>query len=56
VAHFVNRLVFCMFAEDTGLLPQGYFYGMIDRCSGRNDRLFAGYRRLISALISRAGS
>ena len=21
VAHFVNRLVFCMFAEDAGLLP-----------------------------------
>ncbi len=23
VAHFLNRLVFCLFAEDTGLLPKG---------------------------------
>ncbi len=25
VAHFLNRLVFCMFAEDSGLLPAGLF-------------------------------
>lgn len=25
VAHFLNRLVFCMFAEDAGLLPNGLF-------------------------------
>jgi hypothetical protein len=25
VAHFVNQLVFCFFAEDAGLLPDGYF-------------------------------
>ena len=30
VAHFVNRLVFCMFAEDVGLLPNGMFTRMLE--------------------------
>ena len=30
VAHFVNRLVFCMFAEDVGLLPEKLFEKMLD--------------------------
>ena len=31
VAHFVNRLVFCMFAEDTGLLPNDMFTRMLEQ-------------------------
>ena len=31
VAHFVNRLVFCMFAEDVGLLPDNMFTRMLER-------------------------
>lgn len=30
VAHFINRLVFCMFAEDIGLLPNNMFMRMLD--------------------------
>ena len=30
VAHFVNRLVFCMFAEDVGLLPSDLFSRMLE--------------------------
>ena len=30
VAHFVNRLVFCMFAEDVGLLPDNMFTRMLE--------------------------
>ena len=30
VAHFVNRLVFCMFAEDVSLLPDKLFQKMLD--------------------------
>lgn len=30
VAHFVNRLVFCMFAEDVDLLPKKLFSKMLD--------------------------
>ncbi|MDK2775275.1 MAG: N-6 DNA methylase, partial [Tabrizicola sp.] len=40
VAHFVNRLVFCMFAEDVGLLPDGLFSAMIEECRGNNAHLF----------------
>ena len=32
VAHFVNRLVFCMFAEDVGLLPNRMFERMLKHC------------------------
>ena len=32
VAHFVNRLVFCMFAEDVGLLPNKMFQKMLELC------------------------
>ena len=31
VAHFVNRLVFCMFANDVGLLPNNVFIRMLER-------------------------
>ncbi|WVT72141.1 DNA methyltransferase [Sinorhizobium chiapasense] len=31
VAHFINRLVFCMFAEDVKLLPDSIFSRMLDR-------------------------
>jgi type II restriction/modification system DNA methylase subunit YeeA len=40
VAHFVNRLVFCMFAEDVHLLPEKIFSQMIDACQGVNAHLF----------------
>ena len=30
VAHFINRLVFCMFAEDVGLLPNLMFTRMLE--------------------------
>ncbi len=31
VAHFVNRLVFCMFVEDVGLLPDNMFTRMLEQ-------------------------
>ncbi len=31
VAHFINRLVFCMFAEDIGILPDRLFTKLVDR-------------------------
>ena len=33
VAHFVNRLVFCMFADDVGLLPDHMFTRMLRQAS-----------------------
>jgi len=37
VAHFVNRLVFCMFAEDVGLLPNAMFTRMLEHARQRPD-------------------
>jgi type II restriction/modification system DNA methylase subunit YeeA len=34
VAHFINRLVFCMFAEDVGLLPNQMFRRMLEHAVG----------------------
>ncbi len=42
VAHFINRLVFCMFAEDIGLLPNKMFGRMLeqaDRAPGEFEEL-----------------
>ena len=32
VAHFVNKLLFCMFAEDIGILPEQLFTRMLEAC------------------------
>ena len=37
VAHFINRLVFCMFAEDVGLLPNSMFSRMLDAAARSGD-------------------
>lgn len=52
VAHFVNRLVFCMFAEDINLLPRQLFTQILDRSHARPElseqlfsQLFASMRK-----------
>lgn len=50
VAHFVNRLVFCMFAEDVNLLPDKMFERMI-KVSRPKPETFAGQAsKLFSAM------
>ena len=44
VAHFVNRLVFCMFAEDVGLLPTLMFTRMLEHAVGSPAQWCAGGR------------
>src|SRR5665213_3037255 len=39
IARFLNRLVFCMFAEDTGLLPENLFTNIL-KASLRNPKHF----------------
>ncbi len=52
VAHFVNRLVFCMFAEDVGLLPDSMFTRMLER-TRRDPAKFADYAsRLFGAMAA----
>jgi len=55
VAHFINRLVFCLFADDVGLLPAGLFERMLD-ASRKRPAQFEGYaRRLFAAMAERGG-
>ena len=52
VAHFVNRLVFCMFAEDVGLLPDNLFTRMLEQAhpAGRVDFPRPGAADLFGAM------
>ena len=54
VAHFVNRLVFCMFAEDVGLLPEQMFRRMLDQARLRPEE-FAGYASELFGAMHRQG-
>ena len=50
VAHFVNRLVFCMFAEDVGLLPDDMFTRMLEQARRRPDEFAELARDLFGAM------
>ena len=52
VAHFVNRLVFCMFAEDVGLLPDNMFTRMLQHARRRPDEFTDLSRDLFGAMAS----
>ena len=54
VAHFVNRLVFCMFAEDVGLLPNAMFTRMLERTLGQPEK-FAEYARSLFQAMAEGG-
>ena len=54
VAHFVNRLVFCMFAEDVGLLPDQLFRRMLDEAR-RHPEQFATFASDLFAAMHRRG-
>ena len=55
VAHFVNRLVFCMFAEDVGLLPDHLFTKMLDASRRNPDEFAANAKTLFGAMAHRGG-
>ena len=50
VAHFVNRLVFCMFAEDVGLLADNMFTRMLEHAWSRPDDFKEMARGLFGAM------
>ena len=52
VAHFVNRLVFCMFAEDAGLLPNDMFTRMLEQARHSPDEFEDMARSLFGAMCS----
>ena len=52
VAHFVNRLVFCMFAEDVGLLPNNMFTRMLGHARQRPEDFAVLARDLFGAMAA----
>jgi hypothetical protein len=54
VAHFVNRLVFCMFAEDVGLLPDHLFTRMLE-VSRRDPPGFVNNARTLFGAMAHKG-
>ena len=54
VAHFVNRLVFCMFADDVDLLPAGLFEQMLTLAKRRPGRA-AEYAGQLFAAMAKSG-
>lgn len=52
VAHFVNRLVFCMFAEDVGLLPKAMFTRMLEASRAHPAQFADNARTLFGAMKS----
>jgi len=52
VAHFVNRLVFCMFAEDVELLPNHMFKRMLEASLRKPDEFEIHARQLFAAMRS----
>ncbi|MDE0390991.1 MAG: N-6 DNA methylase [Rhodospirillales bacterium] len=52
VAHFVNRLVFCMFAEDVDLLPDDMFTRMLEHAHKRPEEFADLARDLFGAMAT----
>ena len=52
VAHFVNRLVFCMFAEDVGLLPADMFTRMLQQARRQPGEFANMARTLFGAMVT----
>ncbi|MCA3453813.1 MAG: class I SAM-dependent DNA methyltransferase [Rhodobacter sp.] len=56
VAHFVNRLVFCMFAEDVQLLPKKMFERMIAASRPKPETFATHARTLFAAMRDKGGA
>ncbi len=55
VAHFINKLVFCLFAEDIDLLPDRVFADILDESVKRPDDFEPMLRELFRAMANRNG-
>ena len=49
-AHFLNKLLFCLFAEDIGLLPKGLFTQVVERGVRRPETFNANVGGLFAAM------
>lgn len=55
VAHFLNKLLFCMFAEDSGLLPAGLIQRLADVAKESPDTFTAALGDLFSKMSHEGG-
>jgi type II restriction/modification system DNA methylase subunit YeeA len=55
VAHFINKLVFCLFAEDIELLPDRVFADVLEESVKRPDDFEPMLRELFRAMANRNG-
>ncbi len=55
VAHFLNRILFCLFAEDAGLLPHGILTGLIDSRQRQPVEFTAGLRKIFGLMATAGG-
>ena len=55
VAHFIQQLVFCMFAEDVKLLPENMFTKMLEVSRRKPDEFAQNARMLFSAMAQPGG-
>ena len=55
VAHFINKLVFCLFAEDIDLLPDRIFAATLEEAIKRPDDFVPMLRELFYAMANRNG-
>ena len=53
-AHFLNKLLFCLFAEDIGLLPKGLFTKLVER-SRKKPEQFTRYAAELFAAMAEGG-
>ncbi len=56
VAHHLNRVIFCLFAEDARLLPPGILAGLIASRRGDPEEFDAGLATLFRIMSDREGS
>ncbi|MFL5807476.1 MAG: class I SAM-dependent DNA methyltransferase [Roseiflexaceae bacterium] len=52
IAHFLIRLLFCLFAEDIGLLPHGLFSRLVVRTRAKSSAFAAQLRQLFEAMAT----
>jgi hypothetical protein len=55
VAHFLDRILFCLFAEDAGLLPKGIFSRLSQASHGKSDVFTGALGELFSKMSEHGG-
>ncbi len=55
VAHFLDRILFCLFAEDAGLLPKGIFSRLSAASKGRSDVFTTALADLFAKMSTAGG-